>query len=276
MSGFSIGRIFGIELRVHPSWFVIALLILWMLSAVALPSDFPEMAGQVRLLMAGTITLFFFASLLAHELAHSVVAMTRGIPVHRITFFLFGGMAHTSTDSRSAGEEFAIAVAGPVMSLLLAGLFFAVWWLAMTGGWGLAVAGGAAYLTALNLILAVFNLLPGFPMDGGRILRSAIWAITGDVTRATRWASRVGVWMAVLLMGWGGWRAVQGDYMAGLWMVLIGLFVRNAARMSYRQHLVSRVQDVVQRSWEAGYHHRPPGLTGRDVTPEEGGARPDV
>lgn len=270
MSGFSIGRLFGIDLRVHPSWFVIVALVVWMLAGVALPSDFPELGARMRLGLAVGITLLFFVSLLAHELAHSVVAVTRGIPVHRITFFLFGGMAQTSMDSRSPGEEFVIAVAGPLMSLLLAGLFMGVWWLAASGDWGVAIGVGAAYLGALNLVLAVFNLLPGFPMDGGRILRSVIWAVTGDVTRATHWASRVGVVMALLVVGYGLWRALTGQVMAGLWLVLIGLFIRHAARMSYRQHLLSRAGPAVQPRWVVVDPLPPPGLTGRDVTVDRG------
>jgi Zn-dependent protease len=265
MTGFRIGRILGIELRVHPSWFVIVALVMWMLAVVALPADFPELGTPVRLAMAGAVTGLFFASLLAHELGHSTVAMARGIPVHRITFFMFGGMAQTSRDSRSPAEEFLIAIAGPLVSFLLAIVGFGVWWVAATNGWGAAVTGSAAYIGALNLILAVFNLLPGFPMDGGRILRSILWAVTGDVTRATHWASRVGEAMALLLVAYGVWRMFQGELVGGLWMVLIALFIRNAARMSYRHHLMGRIQDVVQQQWEAGYHHRT-GMTERDVT----------
>ncbi len=252
MGGYRVGRILGIELRLHPSWFIIVLLVFWLLASAALPADFPDVGLAERLAMALGITILFFASLLAHELAHSVVAMSRGIPVHRITFFLFGGMAQTSMDSRSPGEEFLIAVAGPVMSFLLAGLFIALWWIGAINGWGPALVGGMLYIGALNLILGVFNLLPGFPMDGGRILRALIWAATADVTRATRWASRVGVAMALLLIGFGLWRAVRGEIMAGLWLVLIGVFIRHAARMSYRQHLMAQVRDVIQASPAAG------------------------
>jgi Zn-dependent protease len=249
MSGFRLGRIAGIELHVHPSWFIILALVIWALAGTALPADFPDVAAPVRLAMAAGIALAFFLSLLAHELAHSMVAMARGIPVHRITFFLFGGMAETSSDSRSPAEEFLIAIAGPLMSFLLAGLFLAVWWHGPGVGWGRVISGGAGYVGFLNLILGVFNLLPGFPMDGGRILRSGIWKLTGDVTQATRWAARVGEGMAVLLMIYGAWRAVQGELMGGIWLVLIGLFIRNAARMSYRQHLLSRVRDAVGYGW---------------------------
>lgn len=283
MGGFRLGRIMGIEVRVHPSWAIIAGLVMWSLATGALPADFPQLAYGLRLLMAALITLLFFGSLLAHELAHSVVATARGIPVHGITFFLFGGMAQTSMDSRSPGEEFVIAVAGPVCSFLLAALFFGVWVGGATYGWPGPVTGSAAYLAVLNLILAVFNLLPGYPMDGGRVLRAAIWKATGSVSRATRWASRVGEWMAYGLMLFGAWDALTGNVMGGIWLILIALFIRNAARMGYRQHVVSRLEDAVQ-AWtaatprrradagagpvgEGGTAGRPvPPLTGRDVT----------
>lgn len=292
MSGFRLGRIFGVDVHVHGSWFVIALLVMWTLAAGAIPAGFPELGLGGRVLMAAVLTLCFFFSLLAHELSHSVVAMTRGIPVHRITFFLFGGMAQTSTDSRSPGEEFVIAIAGPLMSFLLAGLALALWRAGVGGGWDPVISGGAMYVGGLNLALGVFNLLPGFPMDGGRVLRAAIWKATGSVTRATRWAARVGGWMAVGLMGLGVWNALTSDFIGGLWLVLIGLFIRNAARSSYRQHVLGRLHDVAEQSWRARHEGlrgepapvgrpRPrgeapdeldhagdaqPGLTGRDVS----------
>jgi Zn-dependent protease len=258
MSGFRLGHIAGIELRVHPSWFIIVGLVLWMLAARALPADYPELGPLLRLGVAAAITAGFFLSLLAHELAHSMVARLRGIPVHRITFFLFGGMAQTGSDSRTPGEEFLIAVAGPVMSFLLAGVFVGAWWGAVVAGWGPGATGTAAYLVALNVILAVFNLLPGFPMDGGRILRAAIWALTGDVTRATRWASRVGEAMALALAGYGLWRMVRGELVGGAWLVLIGLFIRSVARSSYQQHLLSQVRDVLPIGWGPGYRRSEP------------------
>lgn len=264
MNGYRLGRIFGIDVHIHGSWLVIGGLVLWTLAASALPADYPDLSGAMRLLMAAVITLLFFVSLLAHELAHSVVAMARGIPVHRITFFLFGGMAQTSTDSRSAGEEFLIAIAGPVMSFLLGGLFLALWTLGNGASWGPVLVGSAAYLTVLNVILGTFNLLPGFPMDGGRVLRSVIWKVTGDVTRATMWASRVGSLMAMLLMGYGVYEALTGAFISGMWLVLIGMFIRNAARSSYRHHLASRMEDMIRGGWGR------PGPFGREPSDHSG------
>jgi Zn-dependent protease len=257
MSGFRLGRILGIDVRVHPSWLAIFALVVWTLAVVALPGDFPELGLPLRIAAAIAITLCFFLSLLAHELGHSIVAIRRGIPVHRITFFLFGGMAQTSRDSRTPGEEFAIAVAGPLVSFSLGALFLVAWWFAAWHAPPL-LAGGLAYVGALNLILALFNLLPGFPMDGGRILRAVLWALTGNVTRATYWASRVGVAFALLLMGFGVWQTIRGEIIGGVWLVLIALFIRHAARSSYRQHLASRVEAMVREGWDVGYPVRPP------------------
>lgn len=251
MSGLRIGRILGIEVHVHASWLIIATLVMWTLTSAALPADFPEIVGGARLLMASAITLLFFVSLLAHELGHSFVAMARGIPVHRITFFLFGGMAQTSRESRTPGEEFMIAIAGPVTSFLLAGLFLTLWYIGLGAGWGPMAVGSAAYIGVLNLILGIFNMLPGFPMDGGRVLRAAIWKATGSLTSATRWASRVGAGMAWLLMAYGAWMTYGGDFMGGVWLVLIGWFIRNAARSSYRQHLLSRMQRLTVQVLDA-------------------------
>ena len=273
MTGLRIGRVFGIDVHVHASWLILAGLFMWSLLSIALPADFPEVAGAARVAMAAGITLLFFVSLLAHELAHSVVAIARGIPVRRITFFLFGGMAQTSRDSRSAREEFLIAIAGPAMSFLLAGLALAAWYAGTLQDWGPIATGSAAYTGGLNLILGIFNLLPGFPMDGGRVLRAAIWKITGDVTRATRWAARVGSGMAGALVIYGFWRLLVGDVVGGIWMVFIGWFVGNTARSSYRQHLMARMQDMAREQWESRYHRHPfgpgrsgPPLSGRDVT----------
>lgn len=280
MTGYRLGKIFGVDVHVHGSWLIIGGLVLWTLAANALPADYPQLAPTLRMAMALVITALFFVSLLAHELAHSVVAMARGIPVHRITFFLFGGMAQTSTDSRSAGEEFLIAIAGPVMSFLLGGLFFAFWTLGSNGDWGAFAIGTAAYLTVLNVILGTFNLLPGFPMDGGRVLRSIIWKATGDVTRATLWATRVGSAMAVLLMGYGVYEILTGALISGIWLVFIGMFIRNAARSSYRHHLMSRMQDVAQTAWDRHRHEirfgpgqQPRGSESRRPRPD--GAHPD-
>ncbi len=274
MTGIRLGRIFGIDVHLHGSWLIIAGLVMWSLVSGALPADFPEVVGGARIAMAAAITLLFFLSLLIHELAHSVVAMARGIPVDRITFFLFGGMAQTSRDSRSPGEEFLIAIAGPLSSLLLAGIAFTLWYVGSAAGWSNALVGSAAYIGVLNLVLALFNMLPGFPMDGGRVLRAVIWKATGSVTRATLWASRVGAGMAWLLMAYGAWLVLGGDLMGGVWLIFIAWFIRHAARSSYQQHLMVRMREMAREGFLSEYPWSgpEPGPTG--ARPPEGHAGP--
>jgi Zn-dependent protease len=190
------------------------------------------------------------------------------------------GWPRLARDSRSPGEEFLIAIAGPVSSFLLAVLFFALWYVGRDAGLGPVIMGVAAYIGALNLVLAVFNMLPGFPMDGGRVLRAVIWKATGRVTRATLWASRVGVGMAWLLTAYGAWEVFRGAVMGGIWLILIAWFIRHAARASYRQHLMGRMQEMAEDVFRSHFHEHPYGpdidagrreVGGRDVTNLGGG-----
>ena len=238
MGSFSIGRVFGVEIRIDYSWFIIFFLILWSFTSGLFPSSFPGLSPTAYLIMGTSGTLLFFASLLAHELSHALTARARGIEVEGITLFIFGGMARTKSESRTPGEEFLIAGVGPLSSLVIALLLAAVWWFGDDLGLPIHVTGVAAYLAYLNLILAVFNLLPGFPLDGGRLFRAAAWKATGDLTRATRWASAAGKLLGYLLIAWGIYSVFSGNTMGGLWMVFIGWFLRSAAVTAMRQHLL--------------------------------------
>jgi Zn-dependent protease len=244
MSDFRLGSVLGFEIRIDFSWFVIFLLILWSFSAGVFPARYPGFATGTYLTMGTIGALLFFCSLLAHELAHSLVARAKGIPVEGITLFIFGGMARTKVEAREPGDEFAIAVVGPLSSLLIAGLFACVWWSGGRVGWT-AVSGVARYLAFLNVLLAAFNLLPGFPLDGGRLFRSLVWKITGDLTKATRWASAGGRLLAYLLIGLGVLQLFTGAALGGLWLIFIGWFLRNAAMMSLQQHVVRHVLEGV-------------------------------
>jgi Zn-dependent protease len=186
--------------------------------------------------------LLFFASLLLHELSHSVVARRKGIVVEGITLFIFGGVAQTRSEAQSPGDEFAIAGVGPLMSLLLAGLFYGAAVLGENAGLGAAVTSVLFHIGLLNLLLAVFNLVPGFPLDGGRLFRSIVWRITGSLERATRIATAGGRWVGYAMVAWGILEAFAGQVLGGLWLVFIGWYLRNAAVMSYQQH---RIRDVL-------------------------------
>ncbi len=256
MQGFRLGSIFGFEIRVDLSWFLIFFLILWSLTKNLFPANYPELSETTYLLMGAVGTLLFFASLVAHELAHSLVAKAKGIPVEGITLFVFGGISRTRMDAETPGDEFQIAVVGPLVSLILAGLFALIWWFSHRTGWTSVVTGVARYLASINLLLAIFNLLPGFPLDGGRLFRSLVWKITGDLKKATRIASWGGQFFAYVIMTLGLVQLFGGNLLGGWWLVLIGWFLANAASMSYQQHLILtglkgvRAKEVMTRAPE--------------------------
>lgn len=214
------------------------LLILWSLTASLFPANYPELSNTTYIIMGVVGTLLFFASLVAHELAHALVAKAKDIPVEGITLFIFGGISRTRMDAERPGDEFQIAGVGPLVSLILAGVFGLIWWWGNSAGWSVGITGVARYLASINLLLAIFNLLPGFPLDGGRLFRSLVWKITGNLKRATRIASWGGRFFGYFLIALGFVQLFGNNFLGGLWLILIGWFLSNAAEMSYRQHLV--------------------------------------
>jgi Zn-dependent protease/predicted transcriptional regulator len=226
-----VARIFGIEVRVDSSWAVIALLITYSMY-LRISLLYRDLSGGAAVGLAVLATVLFFGSVLTHELAHALVSQARGIRVQDITLFLFGGATRARVESRGPGDEFLIAVVGPLTSLLLAGLF----WLIDVVGRGVLstpVAGMFGYLGWVNLLLAAFNLVPGFPLDGGRLLRSAIWKATGSFGQATRIASLAGQGVGWLLVAAGVVSLLGGNLAGGIWFAFIGWFLVQAARSSY-------------------------------------------
>lgn len=238
MGGLRLGRIFGLEIRIDPSWLIIFFLVLWSFTAGVFPQRYPGLPAPVYVAMGSVGTVLFFVSVLLHEMAHSVVARAKGIPVEGITLFVFGGVAHAGSEFETPRDEFLIAAAGPLSSFLIAGGFTGIALVGGNLGWSVAITGVASYLGLLNFVLAVFNLLPGFPLDGGRLLRAAVWKYTGDMTRATRIAAAGGKALGYLLMGLGFAELVTGVFIGGLWMMFIGWFVRMTAASSYAQQLL--------------------------------------
>jgi len=225
------------EIKVDPSWLLVAALITWSLSHQFFPEILPDASMSVYLTMAVVAMLGLFASLLLHELAHSVVARHFGVPITSITLFLFGGVAELESEPTSARVEFWIALAGPAMSLCLAAGF---WTLEIIAGWSgfpTAFVEVVGYLAVINLIVALFNLLPAFPLDGGRVLRAFLWSRSGDVLSATRSAAQSGAFLAYVLMALGVVALFQGALVAGLWQIMIAGFILVAARASYTQQL---------------------------------------
>ena len=231
----------GFDIKLDPSWVLIAALITWSLSQHYFPSTLPYHSAQAYLVMAVGAMLCFFASLLLHELAHSVVARRSGVPIKGITLFLFGGVAELEPEPQSPVVEFWVALAGPVMSFALA---FGFWVLTQLSALLLTAPGLTevlSYLAFINLVLALFNLVPAFPLDGGRVLRAYLWHRSGDALQATETASKTGAAFAYALMTLGVLSLFQGGLVAGLWYIMIGSFVLAAAKSSYENQLAHTV-----------------------------------
>lgn len=260
---FQLFRIFDIDIKINPGWAVIATLLAWSLAQGVFPNLYEglETSTYWGMALLGVLGLGF--SIIMHELAHSVVARSLGTRVSSITLFMFGGIAVMETEPKSPGREVLIALAGPVMSLCIGLAFLA---LATSLGGGAirpASAGVMHYLGLLNTMLAVFNLIPAFPMDGGRALRAALWAATGDFRRATRQASNIGKAFGTVLMALGGVSIVFGNLIGGIWWILIGGFLRAAAGASYINLKVEAALEglAVERFMTADVQTVPPGLT---------------
>ena len=241
------GRAGGIPISLHYSWFVIAALITF-----SLAGHFREVhsAWQPSVLWSVSVltAVLFFATLLAHELAHAVVARSRGLTVRSITLFALGGIANIEKDANTAKTEFLVAIVGPIVSLAIGLTCIAA---AQSVGWSFRNgAGGAAgsvlgWLGSINVVLAVFNLIPGYPLDGGRVLRALLWGIYHDQDRATRTAARVGQVVAALFIGWGLLRFMFGPTLDGLWLAFIGWFLFMAAQATrVEQKIAQFLRDV--------------------------------
>lgn len=238
MQGIRLGKILGFEINIDWSWLLIFALVVYTLAGGYFPMVYPGFTVATTWLMGILAALLLFASVLVHELSHSVVARHYGTDVKGITLFLFGGVSQTTDEPKSAREEFWMAIAGPLTSFALALLFYLAGGAAALFAVPTPVTAICGYLAMINALLAVFNLVPGFPLDGGRVLRSAIWGATGDLTRATQIASTSGQFFGYLFMAFGFFRFIAGDLIGGLWLIFIGWFLTGAARSSYQQLLV--------------------------------------
>ncbi|MGH7541337.1 MAG: site-2 protease family protein [Gemmatimonadota bacterium] len=241
LGGFGIGRWFGFPIRIDYSWFLVAALVVWTFSMHEFPRQLPGLSDTLYLAMGISAALLFFVSVLLHELAHAIVARARGIPVDGIILFIFGGIAQAREEAERPIDEFLLTAAGPLCSVALAGVFFGVERLVGALGGPEPVSAVLGFLALLNFVLAVFNMIPGFPLDGGRIFRSAVWAATGDLDKATRWATWGGRAFGTLLIVFGAAQLFFGLLLAGLWSAFIGWFLTNAATSSYRQFRVRRM-----------------------------------
>ena len=261
-SGFRVGRVFGIDIRLDWSWLLILLLVVWSLSTT-FSGIHPNWSVSLVWGTAIVAALLFFGSVLAHELAHSVVAKARGIPVQSITLFLFGGVSNIQREPKSPGDEFVMAILGPITSLVIGGALLTI--AVISSGIQVSLSNTTqtlkqmgplltmvVWLGSINVTLGIFNLIPGFPLDGGRVLRSILWATTNNLQRATRWAAGVGQTIAWLMIiaGISMTFGVQIPFFGtgiggGLWLAFIGWFLNTASIQSYRQVVIHDVLEGV-------------------------------
>jgi Zn-dependent protease len=238
-SSFHIARISGINIEANVSWLIVLVLLTFSLAVSWFPAAAPRQPVLVYWGLGFIAALLLFVSVLLHELAHSLVARARGVPVKSITLFIFGAASNLEQEPQTPGVEFQIAVVGPLTSLIIGGIAFFLG--SVIGASAPFVAATLTYLGIANLLLGVFNLIPGYPLDGGRVLRSIIWKATGSMQRATRWSTRVGQVIAYLFILWGVWRVFSGDVIGGLWIGFIGWFLLQAAQATDSQLMLESV-----------------------------------
>jgi Zn-dependent protease/CBS domain-containing protein len=258
--GVSLGRLFGVQIHVDWSLLIIFALVTISLGSAVFPQWHPDWPPLLVWGMAVGAAVLFFASVLVHELSHAIVARARGIPVSRVTLFLFGGVAQMAGEPKTPKDEFLVAIVGPITSL---GIGVAAWAAgSMLGTPALSTASALEdpaaamsrvgplatlllWLGPVNVLLGLFNMVPGFPLDGGRVLRALLWWTTGDLLKASRWASAAGQAVAWTLMGIGAWSLLAGGVAQGLWLLLIGWFLNNAARLSFESLVMRRALEGV-------------------------------
>ena len=248
-----IGKIFGIDIYIDSSWLVIFILFSWILSVNYFPHKYTSWSHSLYWLVGIVTSLLIFTSVLIHELAHSLVAISQGEKVRNITLFILGGVAQISQEPKKPMREFFMALVGPLTSLALGIIFIVL--AVLSRGLNVQVSASASYLALINIALAIFNLMPGFPMDGGRILRSIIWQLSGNLNKATKIASKTGQGFAFFLMFIGILQIFRGN-ISGLWLIFIGWFLHSAAIRGYHQVIMEsmlkgvRAEDLMNKDFE--------------------------
>jgi len=236
--GLQLGKIMGIPFQLDYSWFIIFFIITISLSIFYFPDRYPDWARAQYWIVGIATSLLFFGSVAAHELAHSAVGIRNGIPVKSITLFIFGGVAHIGREATRPATELRMAAAGPLCSVALAGLFYGLFWISQD--FSVQLSALAWWLALINIMLAFFNMIPGFPLDGGRVLRSIIWMISANYRQATRIATLSGYAVSYIFILGGIFVMffLVGGWLNGLWFIFIGFFLNSATRASYRQTMV--------------------------------------
>ena len=234
-----LGKIAGIEISIHVSWLLIVVLLTWTLATGWFPDLYKGWSTLTYWIVSLLATLLLFASVLAHELAHSLVARARGLPVKSITLLIFGGVSNIEQEPKKPGVEFQMAFVGPLTSLLLGGVSYLL--LLAIGRGTSPLSAILGYLAVTNVLLGIFNLVPAFPLDGGRVLRSIVWKISGNVRTATRVATFAGQGIAYLLIFVGFYLVFGGDIIDGVWFGLIGWFLLSGAQSANSQAMLEAV-----------------------------------
>jgi len=242
---FKIGKIKGIQIEVNASWFVIFALVTYTLASGYFPVYYPNFDSTTRWVSSSIIALLFFFSVLLHELSHSLVSLKLGMPVKSITLFIFGGIAQIEKEPDEPMKELKMAIAGPAMSIFLFGLFFLLSIIFKNFGAPEAAVVSLDYLSTINLSLAIFNLVPAFPLDGGRVLRAIVWRFTGNLQKATRIASAMGSIFGYFLIAFGVLLLLSNYIINGIWLVFIGWFINQMSKESYQSMMLSDIFDKI-------------------------------
>ena len=233
-----LGRIMGIPVRIHYTMWFVFILIAWSLASGYMPSQYPGLSVVTYWAIGIASAVILFASVLVHELSHSYVAKKNGLPIGRITLFFFGGVSEMTEEPQDPGLEVRMAAAGPLMSFLIAGVLGGFWYLGGLVKAPVAVTATLGYGALINAVLGVFNLLPAFPLDGGRVFRGSIWKRSKSLVGATRTATRVSEGISLLMMVGGFVAIIYGDFVDGIWVIFLGWFIRSGAETSLRQTLI--------------------------------------
>ncbi|MFC1560018.1 site-2 protease family protein [Candidatus Margulisiibacteriota bacterium] len=249
-----IGTILGIPIDINYTWFIIFGLVTWTLASAAFPYSAPGQPAILYWASAFITALIFFSCLLLHELSHAYIALKNNLPIKGITLFIFGGIAHMGEEPSNPKTEFKMAIAGPITSFTLSAIFWILFALFNSMGVHRIILTATFYLAYINLAIVIFNMIPGFPLDGGRVLRSVLWSHFNDIKKATRIASGFGRGFAFFLMGVGFFYLFLGALLQGIWLIFIGLFLQEAAESSYQHVLLqkaltgTKVKDIMTKT----------------------------
>ncbi|RMG20310.1 MAG: hypothetical protein D6732_28750, partial [Methanobacteriota archaeon] len=259
-----LGRILGIPIGLDFSWFFIFFFLTWMLAVNYFPNEFEGWSPWLYWVIGGVTSIMMFVSVLLHELGHSILAMHYRLPVKNITLFIFGGVAQIATEPRNAWSEFWIAIAGPLVSFALGVFFYIIkpMFFPIQSLFALV-----EYLSYINFVLAFFNLVPGFPLDGGRVLRAILWGITRNIRKATRIAATVGRIFAFIFIYLGVVQVFSGNIGNGLWLIFIGWFLDNAAVAQIQQQELRAVLigHTVAEAMSRNYAFVPPDMSLEEI-----------